>query len=253
MPDKDIDELKKLNAELEKSRAEFEKLSHFKSHLLTFASHQIKAPLGAIKGYIQLLEEGHYGEVNDRVKEVFSKIKFAADDLIGTIENLIDIRKIEEGKMAYEMKEFDIRAVAEEEFSSLRSIATSRKLEFAFSAEGKEFIIKGDARHLKHVMQNLIENALKYTPKGFVKVLLKEDKENITFSVTDSGIGISKGVMPLIFEEFVRDERVKQEIRGSGVGLHVAKSIIEDHGGKIWMFSEGENQGSIFSFSLPKK
>jgi len=253
MPDKNIDELKKLNVELEKSKAEFEKLSHFKSHLLTFASHQIKAPLGAIKGYIQLLEEGHYGEVNDRAKEVLSKMKFAADDLISMIENLIDIRKIEEGKMVYEMKEFDLKTIAEEEFSSLKSIATSKNLEFSFSTEGKVFLVKGDARHLKHVMQNLIENALKYTPKGFVKVVLKEDKGNLVFSVADSGIGISKGVMPLIFEEFVRDERVTKEIRGSGVGLHVAKSIVEDHGGKIWTFSEGENRGSTFGFSLPKK
>jgi len=252
MDKKDQEELEKPNRELEAARAKLEQLNHFKNHLLSLVSHDIKSPLGAIKGYATILREGLYGEVNDKIKETLAKIEFAADDLVNMVNNILDLRKIEEGRIEYKFAKMDFVPAAREVFESLKPIAAAKKLDMSFVSGEKEIFVSGDRGYLKHVVQNLIDNAVKYTPQGFIRVGLKAGGGKVILSVLDSGIGIKSGTTPLLFEEFVRDERVKQEIKGSGIGLHVAKSIVEAHGGKIWAESEGEGRGITFFVELEK-
>lgn len=240
------------NEELKEAKRKLEELNHFKNHLLSLTSHQVKAPLAAIKGYATLLKEGAYGEASEKQKEILGKIEFAADDLINMVTNIIDLRKIEEGRLDYKFERINFGRLADEAVEGLHPLALNKNLNLDFYAPTKDVFVMGDAQRLRHVIQNLVDNAIKYTPSGFVKAAVKEDGDKVVFSVKDSGIGIPAGVKPLIFEEFVRDERVKSEIRGSGIGLHIAKSIVEVHGGKIWAESGGENKGSTFSFSLLK-
>ncbi len=244
--------LTRLNEQLEGAKAKLEQLNHFKNHLLSLASHDMKAPLGTIKGYATILRQGLYGEVNDKVKETLARIEFAVDDLVNMVDNILDLRKIEEGRIEYKFARLDFVQLTREVLENLKPIADAKKLEMSFVAPEKEVFVSGDREYLKHVVQNLIENAVKYTPKGFIKTSLKETEARVLLSVEDSGMGVKPGTTPLIFEEFVRDERVKADIKGAGLGLHIAKSIVEAHGGKIWAESPGESRGSTFFVELTK-
>jgi len=249
------EQLEVLNKQLVEEKAKVEDLSRFKTQLLSLASHQIKAPLAAIKGFVQILNEGLYGEINDKVKEVLGKIRYSTDDLINLINTLLDIRKVEEGRMEYQFARVDFKKLVGEVVEELRPLASNgKKLEFTFNAPKEDIFVNADASKLKQVVQNLLDNALKYTPKGFVKAELKNEKERgtVLFVVEDSGLGIAKDLLPHLFEEFIRDERVKQEIRGTGLGLFIAKKIIEAHGGSIGASSEGEDKGSVFWIRLRK-
>lgn len=252
MPDQTNEELQKLNKELEEDKAKLDDLNHFKTHLLALTSHQMKTPLGIIRGYTALLRDGFYGEMDGRAKEIVAKIEFAAEDLVNLVNNVIDLRKVEEGRIEYQMENIDFVKVARQAAEELGHMATSKGLNLAFEGPDKEIIIYGDGQKLRHVIQNLIDNAVKYTEKGFVRVKVEEKDGNVVLSVTDSGIGIPANVQPFLFEEFIRDERVKRDIRGSGLGLHVAKIFVEAHKGKVWVESEGEGKGSTFFVSIPK-
>lgn len=252
MADLSSEKLKKPNQELKTAKDKLERLNHFKNHVLSLVSHDIKAPLAAIKGYATILRQGLYGEVNDKVKETLAKIEFAADDLVKMVNNVLDLRKIEEGRVEYQFAKLDFIQAVKGVFESLQPLADAKKLEMSFAVPAKEISVSGDREYLKHVIQNLLENAIKYTPQGFIRIGLKEDDGKVILSIEDSGIGIKPGTKPLIFEEFVRDERVKQDIKGAGLGLHIAKSIVEAHGGKIWAESDGEGRGSTFYVELKK-
>jgi signal transduction histidine kinase len=265
------EELERLNKQIEAQNAQLQELSRFKSELLSLASHQIKSPLAAIKGFASLIGDGSYGEVGAPVKETIGKIQHSANDLIGLINTLLDVRKVEEGKMEYKFERTDLNAMVASFMDLLKPLADQKKLEFTFDsprdADGKPkpVWINADPEKLKQVIQNLVDNSIKYTPSGFVKVLLKEDLTTgsastvtsgiigtATVSVADSGLGVAADLIPHLFEEFVRDERVKKEIRGTGLGLYIARKIAEAHGGKIWAESPGEGQGSTFSVSVPE-
>lgn len=263
------EELERLNKQIEEQNAQLQDLSRFKSQLLSLASHQIKSPLAAIKGFASLIGDGSYGEVGAPVKETIGKIQHSADDLIGLINTLLDVRKVEEGKMDYKFERTDLNKMVVGMMELLKPLADVKKLEFSFdSPKNTDGIprpvwVKADPEKLKQVIQNLTDNAIKYTPSGFVKVSLKETPSTsvagssgatstVTVSVTDSGLGVAADLIPHLFEEFVRDERVKKEIRGTGLGLYIARKIAEAHGGTIWAESEGEGKGSKFNVSLPE-
>lgn len=251
MPDEG--DIKKLNEELQRDKTQLEQLNHFKTHLLALTSHQLKTPLGIIRGYTALLRDGSYGEMDERAKEVVAKIELAAEDLVNLVDNVIDLRKVEEGRIEYQMENIDFVKVARQAAEELSHMATSKGLNLALEAPEKEIRVYGDEQKLRHVMQNLIDNAVKYTEKGFVRVTVEEKENDVVFSVTDSGIGIPAEAQPFLFEEFIRDERVKKEFRGSGLGLHIAKVFVEAHHGRVWVESEGEGKGSRFSISIPKQ
>ncbi len=240
------------DSEKEELIKKLDELNHFKTHLLALTSHQLKTPLGIIRGYTALLRDGYYGEIDGRAKEVIAKIELAAEDLVNLVDNVIDLRKVEEGRIEYQMENVDFVKIARRSADELGHMAMSKGLNLSFEAPEHEILIYGDEQKLRHVVQNFIDNAVKYTQKGAVRVNVKEVGGDVIFSVTDSGIGLSAGVKPFLFEEFVRDERVKQEMRGSGLGLHVAKVFVEAHKGKVWAESEGEGKGSTFYFSIPR-
>ncbi|MBI3589402.1 MAG: HAMP domain-containing histidine kinase [Candidatus Liptonbacteria bacterium] len=246
------EELQKLSEQLKKANTELESLSRFKTQILSFASHQIKAPLAVIKQFATILMEGLYGPVSDKVKETLGKMKNSADELIDLINTLLDLRKVEEGKMDYKFETVKLKDLVQKVFDGLKIQADAKKLEFNFTS-GTEASVSADPQKLKQVFQNLAENAIKYTPQGFVKLETKEEGGYAIFSVADSGLGIGQNLLPHLFDqEFVRDERVKREIKGTGLGLYIAKSIITGHGGTIWAESPGEGKGSTFYVKLRK-
>ncbi len=253
------EELERLNAKLDATNKQLEELSHFKSELLSLASHQIRSPLAAIKGFGTLIVGGSYGPVSDKVKETVGKMGESANSLISLINTLLDMRKVEEGKMEYQMARTDLKKLVTDVVDLLKGLAETKKLEFTLIAPDKEIPVNADAEKLKQVIQNLTDNAIKYTPSGFVHVELKEVPSQTPgqppvamVTVSDSGVGFSSDLAPHLFEEFIRDERVKKQILGTGLGLYIARKITEAHGGKLWAESPGEGKGSAFHVSMPE-
>jgi len=250
--DEEKENLKKVNKELREAKEKLEELNHFKTHLLSLTSHQVKTPLGIIRGYATLLREGFYGPVADQQKEILSKMEFCTEDVVNLVDNLIDLRKVEEGRIQYQMNRCDFSQLVRQAAQEMGHMAMGKGLNLSFSAPSTPVMVYGDEQKLRHVVQNLIDNAVKYTEKGSIAVKVEDKGPAVLLSVADSGFGIPHKVIPLLFEEFVRDERLKQ-IRGSGMGLHIAKIFIEEHHGKIWAESRGEGKGSTFYVSLPKE
>ena len=246
------EELERLNKQIAEKNVQLEELSRVKTQLLSLASHQIKSPLAVIKGFTTLLIDGSYGAVSAKAKEKLQTIKKASDDLITLINDLLDMRRVEEGRMEYQFAKTDMRKLAGEAVDALRSLAEAKKLELKLTASEKEIWVNADAPKLKQVVQNVIDNAIKYTQKGFVKVELRADRGTATLSVSDSGMGIHPDLLPHLFEEFVREGKLKSKVLGTGLGLYIARKIIEAHSGKIWAESAGEGKGSAFYIQLRK-
>ncbi len=241
-----------IEKELREANEKLEKLNHFKTHLLALTSHQLKTPIGIIRGYATLLREGFYGPLSDEVKEILSKIEFGTEEVVALVDNIIDLRKVEEGRLQYQMEDLDFIKLARQVSEEMGHMAMSCGLDLDFSGPDHVVMIHGDGQKLRHVIQNLLDNAIKYTKKGFVAVKVEEKEKEIVLSVSDSGIGIPPKVMPYLFKEFERDERVKKEIHGTGMGLYIAKIFVEAHGGTIWAESKGIDKGSTFFISIPK-
>ena len=244
------EELQKLTEELQAANTKLVELSRFKTQLLSLASHQIKSPLAAIKGFISILLEGLYGPISDKVRETLGKMKKSSDELIALIDTLLDLRRVEEGRLEYEFAPVDLNGLVGEVVEGLRPLAAEKKIELNFTAALGALTISADREKLKQVIQNLVDNAIKYTPSGAVKVETASQSGTAIVSVKDSGLGIDKNLIPYLFEEFVRDERVKKSIRGTGLGLYIARRIVEAHKGKIWAESGGEGKGSSFYIAL---
>lgn len=239
------EELQKLNQELDRA-------NRLKSEFLSFASHQLKSPMAVIKGYASLMTDGTIPNVSDQIKDFAVKIKKSIDDLLILIEEFMDYRKIDENRMEFNFEEVEITEFIKNIFDNYVLLAKERNLEFSFENNLKETKINIDKIRFSQVIQNLIDNALKYTKQGFVKVSLNEKDGDVLICVKDSGIGISKELQAQLFGQFIRDPSIKKEIQGTGLGLYIAKYIVEIHKGKIWAESEGENKGSQFYVQIPK-
>ncbi|MFH1188749.1 MAG: ATP-binding protein [bacterium] len=241
-----------LNKKLGKANERLQELDQMKSRFLSFASHQVKTPMTAIKGYACLIYYNVDRLPKTKVKQMAGKIKLATDRTISLVNNLLDLRKIEEGRMQYNFEAVSFAQVVRDVVEELRSIAQEKGLYFVFEAPAFEGEAQIDIQKMREVLQNLVENAIKYTDKGWVRLSVKQGGDmDIVFSVKDSGRGISVNVLPQLFKEYERGSAVETAIQGSGLGLFIAKQIVVDHGGKIWAESAGDQKGSAFFVQLP--
>jgi signal transduction histidine kinase len=250
---KEVEQREKLEIvtkQLESANEQLKELDHLKSEFLSFASHQIKAPLAVMKGFATLIHDGTYGEVPAKVSEAAEKIKISADKMAKLVSDFLNIRKIEEGKMSYKFEKLDAAKMVGEIFEELKPLAENKKLEFTLETQAIGSWINADAQNIRQVFQNLIENAIKYTDSGFVKVRTESHGSQFFFSVSDSGHGMSQELIPHLFEQFKRDAAVKQ-IEGTGLGLYIAHEITTAHKGEILVESDGPGKGSKFVVKIP--
>lgn len=240
---------------LDAANQRLKELDRQKSEFLSFASHQLKSPMTVIKGISSLIHEESYGPVPKKVKDAAIQIRIVTDRVIVLVEDFLDLGKIEEGKMEYQFAEINIATLTGSIVSELNLIAQQKKLDLSFDAStvspaGLE--INADESKLRQVIQNLIENSIKYTDHGYVKVKLEQQNDSIRLSVQDSGRGISEEHQSQLFQRFSRDKNIAKNIPGTGLGLFIAKEIISAHGGKIWAESKGEEKGATFFIELPE-
>jgi len=230
-----------------------ESLDKLKTEFLSLASHQLRSPLTAIKGYTSMLLEGDFGMVGEKQKEAINRVFESSIHLSKVVEDLLNVSKIEAGGMKYEMAPFDMEKAASDLAADLSVTAKNKGLDLTFASDNKPpYMINGDMEKIRQVMLNVIDNAIKYTEKGSIKVMLAKDqaRKTIKISVTDTGMGISAEDKEKLFQKFSRGAGGKINTGGSGLGLYLAKTIVEAHGGTIAIDSPGAGLGSTFSIEL---
>ena len=239
--------------ELEKLNNELKNLNKMKSDFISAVSHELRTPLTSIKGYASILMTGKLGDVLPAQKERLEKIDKHSNSLVHLINNLLDIARIESGKVQMEMKEISIKEMLDSVVDIIAPQVKEKNISLKINSKIRFDKIKADQGQMERVFLNLLSNAIKFTPeKGSVTISIDEKEDDIQFSIEDTGIGIPPQDIPKVFQEFFRaDNALDQKIKGSGLGLSLVKKIVEAHRGKIWFNSE-LGKGTRFSFTMPK-
>jgi signal transduction histidine kinase len=247
------EELQEMTDKLAIANDQLRKLDNAKSEFISIASHQLRTPLTAIKGFVSLLLEGSYGKIDIRINEVLEKVYTANERLIQLVEDLLNVSRIESGRLEYKFEKSKIEDTLKELEDDFSLAAKERKLYLNFNLPEKTIPeIEMDKTKIREVVSNLIDNALKYTKRGGVTVKLEGDQEKMRVTVSDTGIGIPKEELPYLFSKFSRGKDVSRlHVGGTGLGLYVGKSMVEAHHGKIWAESDGAEMGSRFIVELP--
>jgi signal transduction histidine kinase len=222
-----------------------------KSEFLANMSHELRTPLNAIIGFSEVLSERMFGEVNEKQAEYLADIQQSGQHLLSLINDILDLSKIEAGRMELEPSDFDLPSAIEHSLTLVRERAHRRGIGLGHTVDEQLGMIHADERKLKQVLLNLLSNALKFTPEGGridVRAALRDGVAEV--SVTDTGIGISPEDQEAVFEEFRQVGPASKKVEGTGLGLAISKKFIELHGGKIWVTSQ-VGTGSTFAFTLP--
>jgi len=231
------------------------RIERLKTEFVSLAAHQLRTPLSAIKWTLRMLMEGDLGEITDEQRDYVDKTAQSTERMIGLINDLLNVTRIEEGRYLYNPIPLPLEPLIQSVIDNYEEEIQRKniKLEFSKPSENPPSI-RVDEEKIKLALQNIIDNAVRYTPSdGEVKVSLKYDKskKEIEVSVKDSGIGIPKDQQQRVFSKFFRgDNAIRMKTEGTGLGLFISKHIIEAHGGKIWFESE-EGKGTAFYFTLP--
>ena len=245
-------ELTQKNDELYVANERLKELDMKKTEFVSIASHQLRAPLTAIKGYSSMILEGSFGPIQEQAKEAVNRIFESSQRLVVVIEDFLNVTRIELGKMNYEVSDFDLTKLVEAITTELTQSAIRRNLGLTFKVPEEEFMVHTDFGKVGQAVQNLIDNAIKYTePGGKIEVSLSKVEGRTRFMVKDNGIGISPEGMKKLFEKFSRlEDGTTVNAIGTGLGLFVARQMVEAQGGRIWAESEGLGKGSTFFLEL---
>ena len=242
--------IEKLAKELERVNARLKELDQLKSEFVSIASHQLRSPLAAIKGYASLIKEGSFGKAPPAIAEAVEKIFDSSKGLAIVVEDFLNVSRIEQGRMRYDFAPVDLEALAKKMISEQMPSVERAKLKISFSTDGKSpYKINADIGKIQQVLANLIDNAIKYTPHGSIAVdLTKKSSGFIRVSILDTGIGMDQATIAELFQKFTRARDAnKTNVIGTGLGLYVARQMVEAHHGRIWAESEGKGKGSTFS------
>ncbi|MFW5888293.1 MAG: ATP-binding protein [Patescibacteria group bacterium] len=244
----------------EKLKSAYKKLQRIdesKTEFISIASHQLRTPLSAIKGYLSMVLEGDFGPVPANQKKALKKVYQSGDRLIQLVENLLNVSRISQGKMVYNFEKTDLREVVDKIVDELSQAAKKKKIKVDYKKPKKLALVNIDWEKMSEVITNLVDNAIKYTEKGKIVIKLQNayintDDPKVRFCITDTGMGVSGDDIKNLFKKFSRaPETSVINTEGTGLGLYVAKKIIEGHNGKIWVESKGKGKGAKFIFELP--
>ena len=249
------------------------KLDNAKTEFISIASHQLRTPITAVKGFVSLILEGSYGEIGAGVQGALEKVYISSERLVALIEDLLNVSRIESGRMAFVFEKANVGKLLKELYDNFVLVAKEKKfyLELKLSETPLPEIVMDYAK-IRELVSNFIDNALKYTEKGGVtiKAELKDEgvviDENgfvvagkksqfgkmVRITVSDTGIGIPKEEIPYLFKKFSRGKDVSRlHVGGTGLGLYVGKAIAENHHGQVWVESDGKGLGSRFIIEIP--
>jgi signal transduction histidine kinase len=243
----------RLFEEIAQKSRELEVASQHKSQFVANMSHELRTPLAAILGYAELMQEGFYGQQSDKSLDALTRIRSNGKHLLGLINTVLDIAKIESGQFTLNMTEYAIESVVETVRSATESLAQNKKLALKTEVAKSLPVGLGDEQRLTQVLLNLVGNAIKFTDSGEVRVIAKAVNGHFNVSVTDTGPGIPEDHQARIFEQFHQVDSSNTKAKGgTGLGLAIAKQIVEMHGGRIWVVST-LGKGSTFQMEIPAR
>jgi signal transduction histidine kinase len=241
----------RLFRELADKSRQLEVASQHKSEFLANMSHELRTPLNAIIGFSEVLTDRMFGELNEKQEEYLKDIYASGQHLLSLINDILDLSKIEAGRMELELTDFDLATALDNPLTLVRERAGRRGIALHRAVDQRLGQVQGDERKIRQVLLNLLSNAIKFTPEGGrieVGGVLKDGFVEV--SVTDTGVGIAPEDQEAVFEEFRQVGTADQKVEGTGLGLALSRKFIELHGGKIWVKSQ-LGEGSTFTFTLP--
>jgi signal transduction histidine kinase len=240
-----------LEQKVEERTRELEIANKHKSQFLANMSHELRTPLNGIQGYTELIMDGIYGEVPEKIKEVMERIQQSGNRLLGLINAVLDLSKIEAGRITLSLVDYSMQGVVQTVFTAVEPLAVEKHLALKVTVPPDLPVGKGDEQRITQVLTNLVGNAIKFTEVGEVGVQVTSANGTFMVAVSDTGTGIAEADQQKVFEEFQQaDSSSTRKKGGTGLGLTIAKKIIEMHGGRIWVESN-LGQGSTFRFTLP--
>jgi len=241
----------RLFREIEDKSRQLEVASQHKSEFLANMSHELRTPLNAIIGFSEVLSEKMFGELNEKQEEYSKDIHASGQHLLSLINDILDLSKIEAGRMELELAEFDLPTAIENAVMLVRERAGRRNIALHTVTDPQLGQIQADERKVRQVVLNLLSNAIKFTPEGGrIDVGAVAKGGSVEVSVTDTGIGIAPEDQEKVFEEFRQVGTAAKKVEGTGLGLTLCRKFVELHGGRIWVKSE-LGHGSTFTFTLP--
>lgn len=229
------------------------RLNKMKSEFISVASHQLRTPLSAIKWETELVLAKFKDGLSDKQINALESIHLLGGRMARLVNDLLDVAKIDQGKMILQKQPVDLAKTAEEVIAYVALLANAKNTKIIFEKDDENYPkVVGDAEKLKLVIENLLSNAVKYTlSQGSVAISLRREKDEMVFSVKDNGVGIPEDQQKQVFSKFFRSNNIaRYQTEGTGLGLYIAKNVVEELDGKMWFESE-ENKGTKFSFSLP--
>jgi signal transduction histidine kinase len=241
----------RLFREIEQKSRELEAASRHKSEFLANMSHELRTPLNAIIGFAEVLSERMFGDLNEKQDEYLKDIHASGQHLLSLINDILDLSKIEAGRMELEVTEFDLPMTIDNALMLVRERAGRRSIALHMTVDERLGEVQADERKIRQVLLNLLSNAIKFTPEGGrIEVRAAPVDGSVEISVTDTGVGIAPEDQEAVFEEFRQVGTAEKKVEGTGLGLALSRKFIELHDGKIWVESE-VGAGSTFTFTVP--
>jgi len=241
----------RLFREIESKSRQLEVASQHKSEFLANMSHELRTPLNAIIGFSEVLTARMFGELNEKQDEYLQDIFASGQHLLSLINDILDLSKIEAGRMELDPADFDLPGAIDNALTLVRERAGRRGIALGQTIDERVGTVRGDERKVKQVLLNLLSNALKFTPEGGrIDVRATVNDGQVEVSVADTGVGIAPEDQEAVFEEFRQVGTADKKVEGTGLGLALSRKFIELHGGRIWVESQ-LGQGSTFTFTLP--
>lgn len=246
-------EVKRATHRLKEKNQQLRELDKAKDEFISMASHQLRTPLTAIKGYLSMLLDGDAGEIKVGQYDFINEAYSGANRMVGLINDLLNVSRMETGRFFLEPEDLDIEQIIKEEVQQLVNVAKEKGLYLKIDKKSDVPKVWADETKIRQVIMNFIDNAIHYTAKGGVTAKYGKEQGYFVFSVKDTGIGVPKEQQKKLFEKFFRADNARHSRPdGTGLGLFLAKRVVEDHNGSIF-FSSIEGQGSVFGFRLPLK
>jgi signal transduction histidine kinase len=241
----------RLFLEIEDKSRQLEVASQHKSEFLANMSHELRTPLNAIIGFSEVLSERMFGELNDKQEEYLKDIYASGTHLLSLINDILDLSKIEAGRMELELTDFHLPTALDNALTLVRERAARRGITLEKSVDERLGQVRADERKVRQVVLNLLSNAIKFTPEGGrIEVAAVPKDGLVEVSVSDTGVGIAPEDQEAVFEEFRQVGTAAKKVEGTGLGLTLCRKFIELHGGRIWVKSQ-LGQGATFTFTIP--